>query len=418
MSAPLREMVVRPLLDPSVAADPHSHYRVLRDHAPVHFDGSVDAYLLSRHADVKAAYRHPAMTTAVVYERMIGAIYGNSLPQMVGAEHAWWRRVLNPHFRGAILHDQWNGFILRNTQQLLADAAYRQARRIAGGFQQGDEIDLVKDLMNRLPMCIVADMLGLPVSDYQQFIEWHQAQMAFLGNVAKDPLVHQRGLDATEELHGYLDPLIQRRRDRPGDDLISVLATQRVDGELLERGAVISRVMEIVNSGSDTTGKTMGNLFSRLLAERHLFDAVRNDRALVTNAISETLRLMPPSQMNLRTTTEPVEIAGGTIPAEATVFLLLASANRDDRRFADPEVFDLHRTDVHHDRTFTSSGDILSFGHGEHHCLGALFAKEEVSIVVNTLLDEYPQMRLSNPAQPPVEVGLKYRAVQSLPVVL
>jgi cytochrome P450 len=229
--------------------------------------------------------------------------------------------------------------------------------------------------------------------------------------------VHARGLAATRELREYLTPVVEQRRKEPGEDLISALVTAEFEGERLEDDEVKSHVTQLLNAGSETTDKTIGSLFSHLLSRRELFEAVRDDRSLVTAAISETLRFTPPSQMNGRVTTEEVEVQGETIPAGSFVMLIMASANRDERRFADAETYNPFRTDLAHDKAFTAAGEHFAFGHGRHFCLGAMLARSELEVSVNLLLDRFPDMRLADGFMPR-ERGLKMRAPGELRVVL
>ena len=170
-------------------------------------------------------------------------------------------------------------------------------------------------------------------------------------------------------------------------------------------------------AGSETTDNTVANLFSHLLTDRSRFEAVRDDRSLVTAAIGETLRLTPPSQMNGRILSEDVEIEGQVVPAGSWVNMIMASANRDELRFADSESYDMFRTDMDHSKAFSAAGEHFAFGYGRHFCLGALLAKSELETATNAVLDRFPNMRLVDDFVPR-ERGLKMRAPAEVRVVL
>jgi pulcherriminic acid synthase len=121
--------------------------------------------------------------------------------------------------------------------------------------------------------------------------------------------------------------------------------------------------------------------------------------------------------MNSRQTTEDVQLHGVTIPAGSLVLLVIASANRDDRRFHHPDEFDVHRTDLQHERVFTSIGEHFAFGAGRHFCLGSKLARNEIEVATSTLLDRFPDMRLADGVVPTWH-GVKARALEELPVTL
>jgi pulcherriminic acid synthase len=222
---------------------------------------------------------------------------------------------------------------------------------------------------------------------------------------------------ATADLWDYLTPMIEDRRRKPGTDLISALVLAEIDGEKLDDVEVKTHVTQLLNAGSETTGKTLASMFTHLLSRRELFEAVRDDREKLVPAISETLRLTPPSQMNSRKTDAPVELHGVQIPTDSTVMLLIASANRDERRFAEPDVFDPTRTDLRHDRAFSNTNEQFAFGGGRHFCLGAMLAKSELEVGAGMLMDRFPDMRLADDFTP-VWRGLKMRSVERLMVTL
>ncbi|MEU7812206.1 cytochrome P450 [Pseudonocardia sp. NPDC049154] len=402
------------LLSAEVARDPYAFYRRLRAEAPLHWDEGAQAYLLTRHAAVSTGYRHPAFTTRN-YEWQLEPVFGRSLLQMGGGEHSRKRALVSPHFRGAGL-DAWSGTIHRNVAQILDGTVERAVDILLDPVQSGEEFDLLTRFAHYLPVFVIADMLDLPRSDYRRFWGWYNAMIAFLSNLARDSVVHDAGVRATRELREYLGPIVAARRADPGSDLISVLTTAEFEGQSLGDDEIMTHVTQLLNAGSETTDKTIGSLFAHLLIERERYEEVHDDRSLVVPAISETLRLTPPSQMNGRVLAEDVEIEGGVLPEGSTVYLVIASANRDERRFADPEVYDMHRTDLSHQDAFSARGEHFAFGHGRHFCLGAMLARAELTVALGAVLDRFPDLRLA-PDFVPHEAGLKMRATAELRVV-
>jgi pulcherriminic acid synthase len=403
------------LLSDEVVTDPLPFYRRLRDDFPLHYDKSISGYLVSRHADVGSAYKNPIFTTRN-YEWQLEPVFGRTLLQFEGSEHTRKRALLGPYFRGEGLH-RWAPIIARHTASILDDIVAATAKELSAGFERGMQIDLIADFAHRLPISVIAEVLGLPKQDHQRFFGWYTAMTRFGSNLSQDPVVHKIGIDARDELREYLAPIIAERRAKPGNDLISALVLAELDGDMMEDHEVMSHVTQLLNAGAETTDKTIGSLYRHLLQNPDQYAAVQNDRSLVINTISETLRLTPPSQMNGRVTSDDVEIAGGVIPAGSFVFLLIASANRDARRFDRPDTFDIFRTDLAHEKSFAGAADHFAFGAGRHFCLGAMLAKSELETAVNMLLDQFPDMRMAD-GFVPVDVGLKMRAPTELQVIL
>ena len=403
------------LLAPEVEDDPAAFYATLRQLDTIRYDESAGAYLLVRHEDVSAAYRNPVFTTQN-YAWQLEPVMGRTILQMNGSEHAKVRGLMGPSFRGHGLNG-WLGPIERNVAGILDSTVGQTLDGLTRSFRPGDEIDLVADFARYFPVYVIADILGLPKSDHGRFYGWYTAQSAFLSNLARDPQVEAAGLVAMDDLRGYLAPLVAERRRNPQEDFISMLTAADVDGIPLTDEEVMTHATHLLNAGSETTDRTLANLFAHLLLRRERYEEVLEDRSLVTAAISETLRLTPPSQMNGRVTTEDVQIRGVDIPAGSLVMLIMASANRDDRRFRDADTWDMHRTDLNHDKAFTSTGEHFAFGYGRHFCLGAMVAQKELETSLNVFLDRFPGMRLAD-GFVPVSRGIKMRSPVSLKIVL
>lgn len=403
------------LLSDEVASDPYRFYRRLRDESPVHYDASVDSYLVSRYADVGKGYRDPALTTKN-YEWQLEPVFGRGLLQMDGREHARKRALVSPHFRGRGA-EKWDGVIAQNCARLVDGVVEKATKTLVDEFRPGATVDICADFANHLPIAVIADVLGLPRDDQPQFFDWYTAMIGFLSNLAQDQAVADAGVRAKGEFDDYIIPVIEQRRREPGDDLISAMCTVEVDGEVLDDVEVRTHVTQLLVAGAETTDKTIGNLFCHLLESDEQFRAVREDRTLVPKAIAETLRYTPPSQMNARVTDSVVTIADVEIPEGATVTLIIASANRDDRRFESPDTFDVRRTDLDAGRAFGGAADHFAFGSGRHFCLGAILAKAELEVSTNMLLDRFPDMRLAD-GFTPTPRGIKMRAVPELLVSL
>ncbi len=154
--------------------------------------------------------------------------------------------------------------------------------------------------------------------------------------------------------------------------------------------------MLMVFAAGETTEKGLSTTLRNLLAHPDVLAAVRQDRSLLPRAIAESFRYTAPTHMVPRQTREEVEVSGGILPAGAEVMCFLGSANRDERRFADPDRFNLHRPEADPDRAFTGQAAHLAFGGGRHFCLGAVLSRFEIEVALGHILDRLPDLRLAD----------------------
>ena len=393
------------ILSPEFEADPYPAYAILREHYPLLHHKGTDSYLLSRYEDVERAFREPVFTSDN-YDWQLEPVHGGrTLPQMSGREHSVRRALVAPAFRGRQLRETFLPVIERN------------ARELIDGFRDSTETDLVARFATRLPVNVIVDMLGLDRSDHDRFHGWYASVVGFLANLAQDPEVAAAGLRASQELTAYLRPIIQERRAAPGEDLLSSLCTAEVDGTRMNDRDITAFVSLLLAAGGETTDKAIAGIFRNLLAHPDQLAAVRADRSLVPVAFAETLRYTPPIQMIMRQPDADVTLSGGTVPAGATVTCLIGGANRDERRYARPETFDIFRTDLTAANAFSAAADHLAFALGRHFCVGALLARSEVEIGVNQLLDAFPDIAFAQ-GTAPAESGVFTRGPERLSVRL
>ena len=193
------------------------------------------------------------------------------------------------------------------------------------------------------------------------------------------------------------------------------MATTTVEGDRLSDEQIIRFAMLMVFAAGETTEKGLATTLRNLLAHPGALGEVRQDRALLPRAIAESFRYTAPTHMVPRQTAEEVRVSGGILPAGAEVMCFLGSANRDERRFADPDRFDFMRPEADPKRAFTGAADHLAFGGGRHFCLGAVLSRFEIEVAINRIFDALPDLRLADDAAPP-DVGLFLRGPATLPV--
>ncbi|MFW5420132.1 cytochrome P450 [Nocardiopsis sp. CNT-189] len=390
------------ILSPEFAADPYSAYRVMLEEAPLFWHEATQSHIVSRYEDVARAFKDPVFTTEN-YAWQLEPVHGRTILQMSGREHAVRRALVAPAFRGKELEEKFLPVIERN------------ARELIDGFRRTGSADLVHDFARHFPINVIVDMLGLDKADHARFQTWYTAIIGFLGNLSQDPEVAEAGLRTREELAAYMLPIIRERRAAPGDDLLSALCTAEVDGTAMSDEDIKAFCSLLLAAGGETTDKAIASIFKNLLEHPDQLEAVRADRSLIPQAFAETLRYSPPVHMIMRQPSEDVELSTGTVPAGSTLTCLIGAANRDPRRFSDPDSFDVLREDLPTRTAFSAAADHLSFALGRHFCVGALLAKAEVEIGVDRLLDAMPEVRIADGAAP-AEQGVFTRGPESLPV--
>ena len=390
------------ILSPEFAADPYPAYGTLRDEAPLYWHGPTQSYIISRYADVEAAFKNPAFTTDN-YGWQLEPVHGRTILQMSGREHSVRRALVAPAFRGDTLRERFLPVIQRNAAELIDT------------FRATGSVDLVAGFARRFPINVIVDMLGLDKADHERFQRWYTSIIAFLGNLSQDPAVTAAGLRTRDEFAEYLIPVIQRRRTELGDDLLSALCSAEVDGTTMSDEDIKAFCSLLLAAGGETTDKAIASMFANLLRHPDQLAAVRADRGLIPRAFAETLRYTPPVHMIMRQPAEDVTVGGGTVPAGSTVTCLIGAANRDPDRYRDPDAFDIFRDDLKVTTAFSAAADHVAFALGRHFCVGALLAEAEVVTGANQLLDAMPDLRL-RPGFVPVEHGVFTRGPASLPV--
>lgn len=241
----------------------------------------------------------------------------------------------------------------------------------------GGQFDLIEHFARPLPVIVIADLLGVPAADRELFHRWVDGLLAIQAGELANAEVGQAVQAAMAGLHEYMLARCHERRDRPRDDLISQLAGAEVDGDRLADDEVATLCTLLLLAGHITTTMLLGNAVLCLDKDRAAAAELRADRALIPGAIEEVLRYRASFIQAGRFATKQARIGDMPIPEGAYVSGWILSANHDERQFAEPERFDIHRAPNRH----------LAFGHGIHFCLGAQLARLEGKIALELLLD-------------------------------
>ena len=349
------------------APDPHPVYRALRDGEPLHRCEERRLFVLSRHADVRAAVLDPA-----TYSSAQGVIPSGFVPEkpiLISSDpphHTRLRkavqRALTPR-RGAELEPRIRGF----------------ARRLLAALPSGETVDLVPSYTQPLPMFVMSELLGVPMEDRSTFRRWAEA------------VVHNREgssaaiAAAQRELYAYFGAVVAERRTHPRDDLVGLLLSPTEEGDTLAPDEILGFCFLLLLAGIETTTAALGNAAAILDRERGARALLIDDPARIPAAVEEVLRYDSPVQGLTRTLTREVELHGRRLARGERVHLLFAAANRDERAFVEPDRFDPGRDPNPH----------LAFGFGVHFCLGASLARLELRIGLEELLARAPRYELA-----------------------
>lgn len=357
--------------------DPYPTYSRLRDEAPVHHAEVDDLWVISRHADVFATLRNDEVFSNRMGVSLDASAWSPDAHRVMsflaldGAEQTRVRKLVSSGFTPRRVRE------LTPEVQALTDRYLDQmlARNTADG-----EADWIADFAGKLPMDVISEMMGVPTADRDEVRRLADLVVHRESGVRDVP---QAGMEAAMELIGYYSGMVKARRSSGTDDLTSALVAAEIEGERLRDSEIIAFLFLMVVAGNETTTKLLGNALFHLSAHRSqladVLAAPDDPETLVVPWIEETLRFDTSSQMVARYVASDVEVAGVRIPAGSKALVLLGSANRDERVFSEPTVFDIHREKA-------ELGQILSFGTGRHFCLGANLARLEARVVLNELV--------------------------------
>ncbi|WP_217711293.1 cytochrome P450 [Actinomadura sp. NAK00032] len=348
--------------DYAVHEDPYPVYARLREEAPLYRNDEIGFWALSRHADVAAAFRdHGTFSSS----------HGVSVEPSAWGPHAHRTMsflALDPpsHTRMRALVSK--GFTPRRVKEMQDGIRALTLRHLEPALEKG-EFDFVSDFAGLLPMDVISEMMGVPEAD--------RVEVRRLA----DTVVHREeglndvppaGMDAALTLVGYYQDMVAERRRRPAGDLTSALLEAETDGDRLDDTEVIAFLFLMVVAGNETTTKLLANAL--YWGSRNPGQAAKPlaDPARVDDWVEETLRYDTSSQMLARKVVKDVELHGRRVTAGERVLLLVGSANRDPRVFADADAYDLDR----------DTSQLVSFGGGRHFCLGANLARLEARIAL------------------------------------
>ncbi|MEW2586123.1 cytochrome P450 [Streptomyces virginiae] len=376
----MTQELLREIMDYSHRADPYPLYEELRK-TPVAHDGD-GPYVVSTYYEIQSLLHDPRVSSD---HRNLTATPGDARTVSEGAdaslppiflrldppEHDRLRRMTNrsfgpPHSPHRV-HDMYGE--LRGIVSELVDGI-----PAAGPL---DRIDLVDQFAYPFPVTVICRLLGVPPEDEPRFHVWADALAASLDPDPAEPAQQPPGTaDAQTQLAIYLAELVEERRRHPGPDMLSQMATADPTDDAMTTVEVISTAALLLIAGHETTVNLITNGMLTLLRHPDVLRRLRKDSSLAASVVEELLRYEPPVQLlPRRSALDEIEMAGVRIPKGATIWLMLASGNRDPQRFEAPDRFDPDRPDIQH----------LGFGSGIHSCFGAPLARLEAQLALSEL---------------------------------
>jgi cytochrome P450 len=358
--------------DVAINADPYPVYARLREEAPAYYNERYDFWALSRHDDVQAALVNWQTFSSTRSDILDIIKAGVELPPGVilfedPPVHTMHRglmsRVFTPR-RVAELEERIRAFCVRCLDPLVGT----------------NRFDIVEELGSVMPMRVIGMLLGIPEQD--QIAVRDKTDANLRTEPGKPMQVKQEEVASGAMFEEY----IEWRSKHPSDDLMTHLLNAEFEDEhgerrTLTRQEVLTYTAVVAGAGNETTGRLIGWLAKVLAEHPDQRRAVVADRSLVPNVIDETLRFEPTGHASARYVMQDTEYHGTTIPAGSAVLLLMASANRDPRRFEHPDVYDIFRSDLQH----------LTFGYGLHFCLGANLARLEARVALDEILNRWQE---------------------------
>ncbi len=374
-------------------ADPHAVYRRLRDEQPVPWVPVLNRYLVTRYSDAHAVERDPETFAANEDGSLMTRVCGGTpMVRKDGSEHAQERKAAQAPFRRQPVQEHWRPVFERTATALLDD------------LEELDEPDLVRDFCAPFAARNLRDLIGLRGVSDRDMQDWSDAMIGGLGNYADDPAIWTRTEQAMSELDAVLDELIPHLRDDPDDSMISsMLAGEQPLGDRAVRYTVKMTIGGGLNEPRDALAVALWVLLTNP-GQRALVEA---DETLYEALFQEVIRWDSVVAMYPRQTTRAVDLGGVRLPARARVGVLIGSANRDERQFERPDVFDLHRERKPH----------LAFGGGPHYCLGAWASRAMISdVALPMIFGRLPDLRLAEGSPRPEIEGWIFRGVPTLPV--
>jgi pimeloyl-[acyl-carrier protein] synthase len=385
------------LADPGNLANPYPLYDMIRGMGRVLWVKEIDRWLITGHDPAITLLGHPGVSvdrhkpgddqSPLGFERQ-----PRVLPFLDPPDHTRLRALVQ------------QAFTQRAVQQLRPQISKLVDELLTAARERG-EMDLIADFAGPLPAIVLADLLGIPATDHALFRSWATTIIESIDPVSLR-LVSEESAPAHASLEEYLTGMIEERRKRPQQDLISGMIDAEESGDRLTPLELLDMCLMLTIVGVETTTSLIANGVSALLEHPDRLAQLRSDPDLIKTAVEELLRYDAPVQLAGRRAVEDIEVDGQTIRKGHTMGIVLGAANRDPAVFTEPNSLDLTRSPNNH----------IAFGRGIHFCLGSPMARTEGAIAIAELVTRFPRLRSAGEAKRRANVHV--RGFMSMPLAL
>src|SRR5271156_6273956 len=405
-SAPTRKL----LFSDEILQDPYPTYARLHEEGPLHYvdaGGKWSVWSIFSHAECSSIAKDPRLSAKRAKQMFLPLPLSrqsefSELARMLSLwlifmdapEHTRLRKLLNKGFTAPAIEG------LRPQVEAIVD-------RMLTPLRHGSEVELMREFANPMPVRIISEMLGVPQELHDTFVDWSRAIAVFRGSPDRTVEHARAAQDALIELTDFFRKTVAERRRNKGNDLISLLIDIEEEGEVLTEEELYAQCIALLFAGHETTRNLIGNGMYILLRHPQETAELREKPEIIRTAVEEILRYESPVQLTARVLKEDVEICGQHIPKKWSVLCMLGAANRDPKRFKDPDRLDLKRLNNQH----------LAFSAGPHACIGGQLARLEGQVTLLNLVQRFPEMKVAGP-RPEWAPTFGFRGLKSLSVIM
>jgi len=398
------------VFDDEILQDPYPTYTRLLEEGPLHYvdvGSKWPVWSVFGHAECSAMAKDPRCSAKRAQQLLLALpmsrqgefselarMFSLWLIFMDPPEHTRLRKLLNQGFSPAAIE------ALRPQVETLVD-------RMLEPLQPGMEVDLLSEFAYPMPVSVISEMMGVPEALHGSFGDWSRAIALFRGSPNRTVEHARAAQEAMLHLTDYFRQTVAERKHNKGNDLISLLIDMEEEGEVLTEEEVYAQCIALLFAGHETTRNLIGNGMYTLLKNPEQTAELRDNPEIIRSAIEELLRYESPVQFTARVLKEDIEICGQHVPKKWTILCMLGAANRDPKRFKDPNQLDLKRLNNQH----------LAFSAGPHACIGGQLARLEGQVAIMNLVQRFPKIKLVGP-QPQWADTFGLRGLKSLRVAL
>lgn len=373
------------LLNPKFTENPYPYLTEAREFAPISKVQPIDYYAVFRYDHVMEALKDPqvfssaAMNETDILHDTLKPFFGQG--DLIGMDppiHTKARRIVSKPFTTKAMEA---------FRPSVEDLWLKQFEQLAN--KKKGEIDFISSLAAPFPIAVICKILGIDSDKTVEFKEW--SNHLLMARVVsewqcsnKKDIMIQKIAHSLKQMEDYFHEIIDQKNRRSGNDIISLMIQAKKDGKPLTAGNIFSMARLFLIAGNETTTNLLAHCVEHFCMRPDIWDQLKKDRSLLSPFIEEVLRFSGPAFGVFRTLTKDYQMSGTTFKQGERIYLLYASANRDETIFKDPDQFILERPEKKH----------IAFGTGVHNCIGSALARMEVEIVLNHLLESWSSIKM------------------------